>query len=307
MNSDRRGPWYLVTGLILGVVLGLAYAWLVSPVAYTDNPPLSLRTDYKDQYRVLIALAYASNGDLGRARARLSLLGEAEPGPVVANQAVRAAAENRPPSEVQALALLAEALGSPVDLNAAAPVTETQPANPTSTPGPAETETTTPEVATLEGEATPPAEAATDTAPQAPTTTPEADQTQEGVPVFTPLPTLTPTATPGAPFVLTDQEFVCDPAFTLPMIMVDVFDASGQPVPGVGITITWAGGQEQFFTGLKPEIGIGYADYQMSPDLSYTLRVGEGGQSIESIQAAECEASGGRRFLGSWRLTLVQP
>jgi hypothetical protein len=142
---------------------------------------------------------------------------------------------------------------------------------------------------------------------ESPTTTPEAAQTEESLPAFTPLPTFTPTATPGAPFVLTDQEFVCDPGLTTPLIMVDVFDASGQPVPGVAVTITWNGEQERFFTGLKPEIGLGYADYQMDPQLSYTLRVGDGGQSIEDVQAAECEASGGSRFWGSWRLTLVQP
>ncbi len=307
MRDDRRGPWYLVTGLILGVALGLAYAWLVAPVAYTDTPPLSLRADYKDQYRVLIALAYASNGDLGRARARLALLSEAEPGPVIANQAARAAAENRPTSEVQALALLAEALGSSVALEPATPVTETQPPSLTITPLPLATSTTTLASETPGVAATPLEGATGQPAPENPSSTPEPAQTQDSLPAFTPLPTLTPTATPGAPFVLTDQEFVCDRAINPPLIMVDVFDASGQPVPGVEVTITWSGGQEQFFTGLKPEIGPGYADYQMSPDLIYTLRVGEGGQSIEDLKAAECEAAGGSRFLGSWRLTLVQP
>lgn len=307
MREDRRGPWYLITGLILGMALGMAYAWLVSPVAYTDNPPLSLRADYKDQYRVLIALAYASNGDLGRARARLSLLGDSEPGPLVANQTARAAAENRPPSEVQALALLAEALGSPVALEPPVPATETQLPGATATAAPPAATVPLPASTTPEAVITQPGVAATGTAPDSPTLTPDAAQTQDGMPIFTPLPTLTPTATPGAPFVLTDQEFVCDPVLTLPLIMVDVFDASGQPVPGVGITITWSSGQERFFTGLKPEIGSGYADYQMTPQLSYTLRVGDGGQSIEDIMAAECEASGGSRFWGSWRLTLVQP
>jgi hypothetical protein len=121
MREERRGPWYLITGIILGVALGLVYAWLVSPIAYVDTPPVSLRADYKDQYRTLIALAYASNGDLGRARARLALLGDPDPGPLVASQATRAAAQNHPLSEIQALALLAEALGSPVELLASTP------------------------------------------------------------------------------------------------------------------------------------------------------------------------------------------
>ena len=75
MRGQReRGPWYLLTGLIIGVVFGVLYAWLVSPVEYVDTPPASLRADFKDQYRVMIAAAYMANGDLLRARARLDLL-----------------------------------------------------------------------------------------------------------------------------------------------------------------------------------------------------------------------------------------
>ena len=75
MNGENRGPWYLLTGLVLGIALGLIYAWVFQPVTvyrYGLRPPL--RGDFKDQYRALIAAAYLGNGDLLRARARLELL-----------------------------------------------------------------------------------------------------------------------------------------------------------------------------------------------------------------------------------------
>ncbi|HJS30238.1 MAG TPA: hypothetical protein VJ768_11480, partial [Anaerolineales bacterium] len=73
MRSDR-GPWYLLTGVILGALFGLLYAWVISPVRFVDNPPSAMREDFKDQYRSLIAVAFSASQDLGRAQARLSLL-----------------------------------------------------------------------------------------------------------------------------------------------------------------------------------------------------------------------------------------
>jgi hypothetical protein len=298
MRNERRGPWYLLTGLILGIALGLVYAWLVSPVSYEDTPPIALRADYKDQYRTLIALAYASNGDLGRAKARLNLLGPEDPGPLVANQALRAAAEGRPPSEVQALALLAEVLGSPVEIVAPTP-SPSPTAVPSATPSPSPTLAFTPTPL----EPTPEA-AATESA--APGTEPIGNPPPQAA-AFTPRPALTPTETPGAPFVLREREEICDPALPDPLIQVFVFDASELPVPGAAVNISWPGGQERFFTGLKPEVGPGYADYQMDPETTYTLRLGDGGQTISDLQAQVCSNPGGARYFGSLRLTFVQP
>ena len=64
MNRDQRGPWYLLTGLVLGVALGLVYAWVLAPVKYVDTVPDMLREDYKAQYRALVAAAYMATGDL---------------------------------------------------------------------------------------------------------------------------------------------------------------------------------------------------------------------------------------------------
>jgi hypothetical protein len=107
--------------------------------------------------------------------------------------------------------------------------------------------------------------------------------------------------------VLDKQVQVCNPNLSEPQIQVFINNAAGQGVPGVEIIITWADGQESFFTGLKPEMDIGYADYVMSPDLVYTLQVSNGGQLIPDLTIPECEDNDGERYRGSWRLIFKHP
>jgi len=114
MNEDERGNWYLLTGVILGIILGILFAWVISPVKYVDTAPESLKDEFKDQYRVLIASAYVANGDLVRAKARLELLDEADIYLVVAEQAQQMLAEGGSVEEAQALGRLALALGQEI-------------------------------------------------------------------------------------------------------------------------------------------------------------------------------------------------
>lgn len=65
--TENRGPWYLVTGLLLGLGVGLLLAWVILPVPYVASTPVSLRSDFKDEYRYLIASAYTATGNLERA------------------------------------------------------------------------------------------------------------------------------------------------------------------------------------------------------------------------------------------------
>src|SRR5260221_13035636 len=69
----------VLAGLAVGLGLALLYTWVISPVQYVDTAPNSLRADYRTTYAQLAARAYAVDGDLGRARTRLALLGLTDP------------------------------------------------------------------------------------------------------------------------------------------------------------------------------------------------------------------------------------
>ena len=109
--KEKKGHWYLLTGILIGFIAGLATAWIFQPVEYTDTSPASLRSSYKDRYRVLIATAYTASGDLVRAKARLKLLGDENPLQALTEQAQRTLAEGSSPEEARSLSLLALAMG----------------------------------------------------------------------------------------------------------------------------------------------------------------------------------------------------
>ena len=110
-HSEERGPWYLLTGLIIGIVLGVLYTRYIQPVEYIDTSPALLRQDFKDQYRLLIAAAYSANGDLVRGKARLELLKDSNVFRALSEQAQRTLAENGSANDARSLGLLAIALG----------------------------------------------------------------------------------------------------------------------------------------------------------------------------------------------------
>jgi hypothetical protein len=128
-------------------------------------------------------------------------------------------------------------------------------------------------------------------------------------PTFTrpPPATHTATATPGAPFELLEKEKVCDSDFPAPLIQIEVIDAAGRPVPGVEIKVVWDTGQDHFFTGLKPELGGGYADFTMTAGVFYTLQLVESETPVTGLISEECIEDEGVSFPGSWRLTFQQP
>lgn len=312
--NDERGSWYLLTGILLGVALGLLYSWVISPAEYINTPPLSLRDEYKDQYRAVIAAAYVATGDLLRAQDRLNLLQDDDPALALVAQAQRYLADGKDVLDAQAMAELASALGQvPTPLPTAVEYTPTQTATtqPSATPSltlePSATRTETPHSeitgtlvisATLEptgmNERTP-------TVSQTPGSSP--------VPSLTPTlsPSQTPTATLAPPFVLDNQVEVCNPLVSEPQIQVFVSNAAGIGIPGVEVIVIWSGGEDHFFTGLKPDIDPGYADFMMMPEIVYTLQVADGGQLISNLVASECTDNSSSPYWGSWRLVFSHP
>lgn len=310
--KDERGSWYLLTAIVLGIGLGLLYSWVINPVDYVNTPPISLREDYKDQYRVVIATAFEATGDLQRARDRLALLGDEDPSLALVAQAQRYLAEGKDYANAQALAFLASALGqvpSPVPTRPVDTATLTPSATVSPSPIPTKTASATP---TFEPTATATA-TYTEYPLETPTTTltPTVTQTPRPslspTPTHTPRPTTTPTATLAPPFVLQNQILVCNPTIGEAQIQVFVANAAGIGIPGVEIAIYWEAGEEHFFTGLKPEIDPGYADFTMEPNVTYTLQVAEGGQLIPDITSPECTDADGSRYWGSWRMVFTHP
>jgi hypothetical protein len=140
------------------------------------------------------------------------------------------------------------------------------------------------------------ASAAVQTATPAPTA---AATLQETPLALADLPTIAPSAMQHPPYELDKVTPVCDPALVSPTLQVQVRDASQQGVPGVGITVTWANGQDAFYTGLKPKMGSGYADFTMQANVQYTLRLTDGGEPISNLASTACKADSGATYAGS--------
>lgn len=275
------GDWLLP--MIAGLALGLVYAWIISPTRVVDSVPAALRADFKDDYRAAIAAAYASTGDLPRAQARLALLGDPDAVQALSAQAQQMLGAGEPFEIVQQVAQLASALQGSLPT----------PTAPVVTASASEADT-----------ATSPAAGGSETA-AAPV--PQSTRTPLVIYTATPRPTHTATATLGAPFVLVEQSSLCDATLPEGLLQITVLDARRRQLPGVEIIVTWDGGEEHFFTGFKPDLGNGYADFQMTAGVVYALQLASGGSPLTGLSAPFCSGEDGATFLGSLALTFQQP
>jgi hypothetical protein len=288
----NRIPWSVLLALFLGIGLGLAYSWAVSPLQVVDAEPVALRGDFKDQYRSAIAAAYAATGDLTRAQVRLSLLRDDNPVDALNAQAQRMLASGASFEEADQVV----ALAADLDQNDINPSRITQ--------------TSTFEI--VDNTTEPP----TSTLPPSPSEIPiqsteETPQTVETQPipsvVSTPRPTRTLVPSLSAPFALTGQESVCDSNLPDGLLQILILSSNRRQMPGVEILITWEGGAENFFTGLKPELGNGYADYIMTPDITYTIQLRLGSDIASGLTTPTCQTPSGESFFGGIKLTFQQP
>lgn len=291
----RRFPWDILLMLLVGVGIGLGYAWLISPLRIVSADPTSLRTDFKESYRSAIAASYAATGNLTRAQARLTLLGDPDPIAALNAQAQRVLASGESFQQADQLAALAvdlengteplatDTLPTEIAVEIIDSATETFPPPPTDLSF-AATETSQP----IETEQIP-------------------NETPIDVATSTPRPTLTPAPTFGAPFALTAQDNICDTNLPDGLLQVVVLSANRRQMPGMKILITWDGGEESFFTGLKPELGHGYADYNMAANINYTVQLAAGSDVAAGLIAPTCQAPNGETYFGSIKLTFQQP
>lgn len=268
----------LLIGLVIGLAGSLYYAWLVDPADTQTAAPADLRTDFKEDYILMVSQAYAADGDWALAQARLNQLEDPELTNTVIAQLERYLRRGEAADVVRNLAELAKQLGAegralalfaPTPAMSATPTAEGTPAVVTATPTLLPTPT-----ASLEPQAS-----------ATPTNTPP------------PTPTASPTAVPN--YRLLSQQQFCQSYFDEPHIEVVVVDALLQEVPGVEIEVNWENGTDHFFTGFKPEDGPGYADFKMEADVSYTLTVVGGSLPIGGLRTEPCDT--GTKLQG-WEL-----
>ena len=279
----RGFRWQLILALIGGLILGVLYSWILAPVRYVDTSPNTLRADFKDQFRSSIAAAYAATGNLERARARLALLGDPNTIDALSAQAQRMLAAGDSFGNVQQVAQLA------ADLRAQPGIVQAATARPTFPP-------TRPPV-----QGSPQPITSTETPPPQGTF-----ETPEAISSPTPRPTRTPTPAPGKPFALVAQDTLCEPDLQEGLLQVIVLDSRRRQVPGAEIVVAWDAGEEHFFTGFKPELGDGYADFVMKAGTVYNVRVAAGGPPVSGVTPPSCSSESGGSFTGAIRLTFQQ-
>jgi hypothetical protein len=301
----KRFPWDILLALLLGLGFGVVYSWLIAPQGTTNTKPTILRADFKDAYRSAIAAAFAATGNLPRAQARLELLGDSDSASALDSQAQRMIASgtggaNGEFTQADQLAALSQALKNGYAYGSIpTPTTEIVALDPSETLPPAPQDlpfqlTETPLVADTQVTDIPSAET-------------QVVQTQPVAVNPTARPTRTLIPTVGAPFALTAQDTVCDSNLPDGLLQVFVFNSAHRQVAGAKIIVAWENGEDAFFTGFKPEVGNGYADYLMTPNINYTLRLAAGSDIATGLIVPTCQTSSGEAFLGGIKLTFQQP
>lgn len=250
----------LVAGLVLGSAAALFYTWILNPVYRTDVNPSQLSREGKRNYVIALSMAWARDGDIVAAANRLAGVGlewqdVADFGCELARE--RTASTNAGLAEISSMIALAETQGRRAECNLPIATTPTPPPLPTLvTP----TETRPP----------PPTKTATPTL---------------GV-TFTPPPIeFTPTPLPPAAFTV-DVKTFCDSEGRVEVL---VQSADGKGVPGIAVVVQEDQSREVFFTGLKPERDLGYADFTMTPERSYIIALRDFREArTRNLQASPC-------------------
>ena len=79
-ESFKKGfnspPIMAAAGIIIGIILGLLYGYVISPVKFIDGNIEQLRDDLKVEYLRMAIDSYAMNQDAALAEARYNQLGE---------------------------------------------------------------------------------------------------------------------------------------------------------------------------------------------------------------------------------------
>ncbi len=290
----RTRHWLsLVLGFATGLAIGLFITWQVWPVEYYDVDVIDLRAEHKEDYVVMIAAGYGQDGNLQLAAMRLEELGLEDPTQTLLylfgryreagyEEESRSLARLAYDIGVQDVALLPyiEAPTATVEIIVSPTVTPTL--EPTIAPTPTEQV----QEATATSTERPPEATSTPTEP-APQDTPTPT---ESPPEATSTPTATsPSHTGDVGFQLVEEKDLgCGSEWGGSYILVYVQDEHGRGLAGVEVVVLGPGGEDSFFTGLKPEVDAGFADFLVTTPGTYTVHVLDGtSHTAEGITFAD--------------------
>lgn len=271
----------LLLGLVLGILGGLYYAWLINPLVYTNITPAQLSQTAKTDYLLLTARTHQLEQNWPQTEQRLVLLSDPAITQTVSLLLEDAIRQNQL-TEIDALAQLAQALGAEGQAVALFAPTPLGGVTPTVTPS-----------------TTPTASPIIEDVPNTPTATPTQTATPTPFPTFQPTEAPLPTATLRPNFRILIQERICEAGININRIEVISLDAFLEQEAGIEVRVEWDDGSDRFFTGFQPEAGIGYGDFTMQPDLSYTVYLAKGSDVISGLRMEPCDDGA----LGGWRLT----
>ena len=103
--------WFrFILAILLGVILGLLYGWVISPVQYRDTTPITLRYDYRTDYVLMIAEIFNSNQNTDQAVHQLAQLGSERPLDIVIQSLAYSAQMGYSPADMVLIQNLATAL-----------------------------------------------------------------------------------------------------------------------------------------------------------------------------------------------------
>ncbi len=270
--------WGLIIGLILGIGGGLAYAWAINPRVEFNTEPWQLNKQDRAQYIAAVTLRYAYDGDLNRAvEGLLALKPKSDPIQEVADVACDLATTGYAETgtglrAIQSMMLFYQLQGRKgcadtlISANQPTVVVNVDVATPT---------------------AQPPA-----------TKTPTPDRPNQATPTQ---PIFAPTVQPKTSFVIASIRTDCDAEFS-GVIEVRVQDFGGDGIPGQAIRVRWDDGSSTFYTGLKPERGSDYADFQMEAGKAYTVEMPGQSDPSQPLGATPCTTADGKQAITLYRV-----
>lgn len=278
--------WGILFGLMIGLGGGLYWAWEIDPIIDLNIAPHQLTDENKARYVIAIMMRYNYDSDLGQVvegLTELQLGGDpidgvadiacdlARSGYVDSSSGIRAVRNLQTFYQLQGRESCADVLIPEVD-EAAIVEIEVPTATPTIAPPPSKTPT--------------------------PITNIRPTATENVV--------IVPTTPPQRLFEGRISGTFCDVELS-GIIEVFVVTYNGDGIPGEAIRVRWDTGEDTFLSGLLPERGTSYADFEMEAGKGYTIDMPGLSDPISTpLVADNCTTEDGVEAITSYRVLFRQ-